>query len=815
MSQPTQPPDPPPDSPIDSNEPASEDLQPFVITLPDDPASGPDWYLWAAVLALLALVAFWPAISGTFLWDDDQYVTQNKALLDSSGLLQIWKIPPGTIQYYPLTFTALWIEHHFWENNSLGYRVVNLILHAGAALILWRILRRLSVPGAWAAAAIWAIHPLQAESVCWISECKNILSGILALASVLFYLEFTGMRDPDSKRRLWDLPEDWHLYAISAGFFLLAMLSKTAVCFLPVVILIILWWKRRLSPISIFGLAPMLVIGAALAWETSRLETDPSGPIGASGPEWQLSFAQRLLISGNDLWFYVGKLLLPIHQSFIYPRHVPTPLNITEWLPLIAAAVVLAALAVGIKTLGRGPLAAVLCYIAMLFPALGFANVYPFRFSFVADHYQYLAGIGLIVLAVWLVSKIAAPLWMPREALTERPVVGKSAPIAAVIAAVLLVLGIASWNRAAVFAEPLTLWQDVLKPDKNPQSWLAAYNLAIVQRGQATASFEDAASYLQAKDEDSSKASAGEALAELDESNRLVRMVLDNPLAPEDAKYRAYDTAAENDITRMLAPESDASKLLEDAAGQLTHALSFAAAQADPLPYYTLGIVDLNQAQRLQKRLGATENEATTTSATTRPATPQERQFIDLFEKARENVGRATELSLAALNSPRTSPEALRVLPLATLQRGNVDWTLAAFAHQHNDVNSENQFSRDAAADFGAAVQLNPNSVEARYRLALALENIGDLDGAKVNLLAILRDLDHNNALAYNEIGRVILESRPTNMAQYEAAVESFREALKQDPNLSGAKKNLDLALKMLASTRPTTQPAPSSQPSP
>ncbi len=150
-----------------------------------------------------------------------------------------------------------------------------------------------------------------------------------------------------------------------------------------------------------------------------------------------------------------------------------------------------------------------------------------------------------------------------------------------------------------------------------------------------------------------------------------------------------------------------------------------------------------------------------------------------------------------------------------------MDWTLAEFAHRHNDVNSENQFSRDAANDFARAVQFNPTSVEARFRLALALENVGEIDGAKANLLVILRDLDHHNAPAYNEIGRLILESRPTNMAEYEAAVESFREALNEYPNLPGAKRNLDLALKMLASTRPTTQAAsttqaaPSSQPSP
>jgi tetratricopeptide (TPR) repeat protein len=809
MSQPPQPPNPP----MDPNDPASEEAQPFVITLPDDPASRNDWYLWAAVMALIALVAFWPAISGTFLWDDDQYVTQNPALLDATGLKEIWKIPPGTIQYYPLTFTALWIEHHFWENNSLGYRVVNLILHAGAALILWRILRRLSIPGAWAAAAIWAIHPLQAESVCWISECKNILSGILALASVLFYLEFAGFRDPETDKRVWEVPEDWQLYAISAGFFLLALLSKTAVCLLPVAILLILWWKGRLSPLRILGLLPMLIIGAALAWETSRLETDPTGPIGATGPDWQLTFAQRLQIAGHDLWFYVGKLLLPIHQSFVYPRQVPTAANFIEWIPLIAALVVLVILAIAIKKLGKGPLAAALCYIAILFPALGFANVYPFRFSFVADHYQYLAGIPLIVLIVWLVSKIAAPLWKPRLIDPTQPVVGKSASIAILATAILLVLGITSWNRAAIFAEPFTLWQDVLKPDKNPQSWLAASNLARLQQSQALSSFDDAATFLQSKDEASSKASAADALAELDESNRMVQMVIDNPQTPGDVRYKIYDQATENDITRMRSPDSDSSQLLADAANQTAHALGFPESQNDPLPFYLQGLVDLKAASELQKHVATQSEGPAISSATTRPTTPQEQPFINLFQKSRDYLSRSIELSLAGLNSPRIAPEALRVLPLAALQRGKVDWTLASFAHDHNDVNSEQQFSKDAVTDFGYAVQFNPTSIEPRFQLALALENIGQFDAAKGNLLVILRDINHQYAPAFNEIGRVIMKSRPTTMDEYEAAVESFREAYKEDPNLTDAKENLDLALKMIATTRPATNP--SSQPSP
>jgi tetratricopeptide (TPR) repeat protein len=801
MSQP--PPSDPSSHPVDPN---LEEGQPFTVTLPDDPASGQDWYLWAAVLALIALVAFWPAISGTFLWDDDQYVTQNHALLDASGLAQIWKIPPGTIQYYPLTFTALWIEHHFWGANALGYRVANLLAHAGAAILLWRILRRLSVPGAWAAAAIWAIHPLQAESVCWISECKNILSGVLALAPTLFYLEWAGVRDPDSNAKIWNLKQDWQLYAIGIGFFLLAMLAKTVVCFLPAALLLILWWKRRISVSSIVGLIPMALIAAPLAWVTSALETSPNGPVGASGPDWQLSFAQRLMIAGQDLWFYAGKLVAPIHQSFIYPRHVPNPADAAEWIGLIAALAVVIILALGIKKFGRGPLVAVLCYIAALFPALGFFNVYPFRFSFVADHFQYLAGIPLIVLGVWIISAIFRPLWKPAAISTEHRLAGKSATIAVLASAVLLVLGTASWFRATVFADPVSLWQDVLSPGKNPQSWLAGYNLARLRQGEATDSFNDAASYSQARDQDDSTASAKDALALLDESDQLVRAVLDNPATPDDVRYKAYDQSAENDITRMRSPEADSHRLLQHAADQLHHALGFAVAKNDPLPYYTLGIVDVNLAHELQKHSPKKTDLPTTKSATTRPATAQERPLLDLYRQARDHFGRASDLSLAQLNSPRVGPEALRVLPLAALQRGNVDWALASFAHDHNDVDSENQHSHDAVTDFSRAVQYKRANVEARYRLALAQENVGDLVAAKDNLMVILSDLDDHYAPAYNEIGRVILELRPTNMQEYEAAVESFKEALKLDPSLTGAQKNLDLAMKMLATTRPTTR---------
>ena len=800
----------------DSSQAEGEHAQPFSFTLPDDPNSGKDWYLWAAVLALIALVAFWPAINGSFLWDDDQYVTQNRALLDSSGLKEIWKIPPGTIQYYPLTFTVLWAEHQFWANQALGYRVVNLLLHAGAAIVLWRILRRLEIPGAWAAAAIWAVHPLQAESVCWISECKNVLSGVLVLGSLLFYLEYAGVRDPNSKNRIWNLTEDWQACAISLGLFVLAALAKTVVVLGPLVILAILWWKKKLTLSRALGALPMLVIGGALAMETSHLETNPNGLIGAAGPDWDFSFIQRLLISGRDFWFYIGKLVFPINQSFIYPRIVPDPAG-SEWVFLIAAIVVFAIVIYAASAkLDRGPLAAMSCYVFLIFPALGFFNVYPFRFSFVADHFQYLAGIPLIVLFVSIIAGLLKPLWKND---------GPSASMTVIAALLLVVLGTASWIRADIFADQASLWKDVLKPGKNPQSWLAAFNLARIDQSQAGGMFDQAANLSQNGDADTSKQEAQDAIALLDSSDQLLSDVVSNPTTPNDVLYRAHDQWAENDVTRMRSPDTDSAKALNHAASQMEKALWFTDAKRDPLPYYTLGIVDLNRAQRLQKSLPPATRQAVamgpaatmpSESATTRPYSSDEQQVIDLYGKARGSFQRALEVAKSGMTSPTVAPEAAKVLPLAAFQSGNIDWNLAAGAHEHSDLTGENKHSVDAAIDYSIAVRLNPSNIDSRYRLALALENIGQLDEAKNQLIVILRDLDHYDAEAYNEIGRVILEQRPTDMADYEAAVQSFKDALRLNPNLVGAQANLELAMKMVATTRPATRSstAPSAVPS-
>ena len=241
----------------------------------------------------------------------------------------------------------------------------------------------------------------------------------------------------------------------------------------------------------------------------------------------------------------------------------------------------------------------------MLFPALGFFDVYPFRFSFVADHFQYLAGIPLIVLFVAIAARILGPLWQGRAAPGDQAATGRSAAIAAIVSVLLVVLGTAAWLRADVFTTSSRLWQDVLQDDKNPRSWLAAYNLGRIRQGEASAAFDDADRFYTGGDPDSSKASATEALRLLDDSDRLLKQALENPATPDDVRYKAHDQWAQNDITRMRSPDTDSTVLLAHASQELQMALAFSAADKDPLPYYTLGIVELNRGQRIHKQLAA------------------------------------------------------------------------------------------------------------------------------------------------------------------------------------------------------------------
>jgi Flp pilus assembly protein TadD len=349
---------------------------------------------FAAGAALFALttIAYAPVLSNGFIWDDDAYVTRNPTLESAAGLWRIWLEPGATPQYYPLVFTSFWLERWRWGLDPAAYHAVNVVLHALNAVLLWLALRRLQVPAAWFIACLFALHPVQVESVAWITERKNVLSTTFYLAAALAYWRFAlPTEDGDGAGGGWG----WYVAAL--GLFACALLSKTVACSLPAALLLVAWWKRgRVTRRDLWPLAPMFALGAAAGVFTAWLEKHH---VGASGPEWALAPVERCLVAGRALWFYAAKLAWPASLTFIYPRWQIDRYAWWQYLYPATAVLVVVVLYLLRHRIGRGPVTALCFFGGTLFPALGFINVYPMRYTFVADHFQYLACVGLLALA--------------------------------------------------------------------------------------------------------------------------------------------------------------------------------------------------------------------------------------------------------------------------------------------------------------------------------------------------------------------------------------------------------------------------------
>jgi Tfp pilus assembly protein PilF len=435
--------------------------------------------LGVAAIVVASFVAFAPALRGQFLWDDDYYVSSNRLLQSWVGLQRIWfDVLSGPTsyplpQYYPMTHTSFWIEYRLWGLRPTGYHVTNVVLHVCSALLIWLTLRKLGVAGAWAAAALWAVHPLNVESVAWIAERKNVLSGFFFFASIYVYLRYAGViRGPERPSEYLSLPrERERVYALALVLFLLAVLSKTVTATMPAVVLLVMWWKRRRITARDLGmLAPLFACGIALAALTSYMEQHR---VGALGSEWNYPFPSRIVIAGQAFWFYLQKLVVPHPLIFNYPRPDPNSLPAWMWVYPIAAVALLGTLATLQRHIGRGPAAAMLYYAGTLFPAMGFVNVFPHRYAFVADHFAYLSIVGPIALVAALAAWAGAR-YLPRDGLARR------APLAGAAAVVLVALLVVSAKRSRVFAGPEELWEDTLR--KNKQSWMAANNYGVYLR---------------------------------------------------------------------------------------------------------------------------------------------------------------------------------------------------------------------------------------------------------------------------------------------------------------------------------------------
>jgi protein O-mannosyl-transferase len=429
--------------------------------------------LIAAIIIAVALV-YLPALRGNFVWDDFLLITGNPLLQNASGLLEIWS-GGRTADYFPLTNTVFWIEHHLFGRNATGYHAVNILLQTVNALLIWRLLERLNIRGAWLAGLVFGIHPVHVASVAWISELKNLLSMFFALLSILFFLEL------DEKR----LRNSATAYAASLVFFVLALLSKTQVVFLPVILLLCAWWRDKKSSgtntsqnlrrdfirsLPFFLLA--IVLGLVTMWFQNRGIGEEEIVIG--------SLPRRFVNAAMGVWWYAGHLFAPVRLMAIYPNWRFNSPQVLEWLPLIGLIAILAGLWHWRNRGARGAFFAVACFVIALLPALGLVRMaYVRSGTLVADHHQYFADVSLLA----LFSAGVASVWRQRQRAIQ-------IATAAIVILPLGAMGTYAFNRAEVYRNEETLWQDNLS--KNPDAWQAHIQIAqrrFDQEGYAEAAY--------------------------------------------------------------------------------------------------------------------------------------------------------------------------------------------------------------------------------------------------------------------------------------------------------------------------------------
>jgi tetratricopeptide (TPR) repeat protein len=452
------------------------------------------------VLFFAVVLVYQPVWYGGFTWDDDDLITANPSIIGPLGLKEIWTTHAADI--CPLTITSFWVEHALWGLAPLPYHLTTVCLHGACAVVLWRVLRSLAVPGAWLGAALWALHPVLVDSVAWITEMKNTQSGLFFLLSILFYLKFR--QTPDDGNRARGRP-----YVLSLVFAALAMASKSSTVVLPVVLCLCAWWsERRWNGRNLTALAPMFLMsmaaGAVSIWTQRRN--------GAEDPHWVLTWPQSLVAAGDAVWFYLGKLIWPRSLALVYPRWQIEADSWISYLPLLAVMIVLVVWWSRRRSWARPWFFAAACFLVALLPVLGLVSMTFSRYSLVADHFQYLAAMAPLALAGAGMARWAD--FAPVE---------KSWLYSTLGAGVLLILGLLSWQRAWVYENDETLWTDTLT--RNPDCWVGHNNLGSFLRrkgelDQAMSHFERAAeinpNYAEAHN------NLGNALVEMDRTDEAI-----------------------------------------------------------------------------------------------------------------------------------------------------------------------------------------------------------------------------------------------------------------------------------------------------
>ncbi len=631
------------------------------------------WPLGIVFLLLLSatVAVYWPCLRGDFLWDDAGHVT-SPDLQSWSGLLRIWFEPGVTQQYYPLLHSAFWLEHLLWGDATLGYHLINVIWHATAACLFVALLRRLQVPGALLAGFLFALHPVCVESVAWISEQKNTLSAVFYLAAALAWLRFEEERRPGR-------------YAIATLWFLAALLTKTVTATLPAALLVVVWWRRGYLSwrVDVRPLLPWFASGIAAGLFTAWFER--SG-IGAQGADFELSLVERGLLAGRVVWFYLGKLVWPADLAFFYPRWDIDAGAAWQYLFPAATLAVLGALVWRARRgHGRGLLASVLLFGGTLFPVLGFVNVYPFVFSYVADHFQYLASLAPFALAA---AGMVSAAQSGRCGLSWR---GAQAIGCVLIA----VSGLFTWQQSAHYVNSIALYRATLA--NSPDSWVAHHNLAaeLTARGSPAEALPHALRAVELKPD------YPEALSNLaDNLTRTGRAAEALPLLERALHVQPGYAPAENNLGIALVRLGR----IEEAVSRFQRAIALQPQLADA--HYNLGLAEAERGAFA----AAIPHFAETLRL--RPDHPEAPLYYglalalsDRLAEARPHFERAMTLNPASA-APR------QIYGRVLYRSDQTDAALALFRE---------------------ALRLDPNLPEVHRDLALALRRLGHLEEAQLH----------------------------------------------------------------------------------
>jgi Flp pilus assembly protein TadD len=702
---------------------------------------------WLPVTLLLALtaLAYAPALRAGFVWDDDASVTGNRFITGPDGLRQLW-FTTHAPDYWPVTSSAFWIEWRLWGLHPFGYHLVNLGLHGGAVILLWTVLRRLRLPGATLAALLFALHPVNVESVAWITQLKNLLALLFFLGSVYCFLrtDLAAGRAPRGRRAA-----AWYGASLLAA--VLALLSKGSVAPLPFVLLGLIAWHRRVHLRDLWLLTPFFLASAGLAWVDVWFQAHQ-----AAGSEVVRSAGalERLLGAGAVVWFYLGHALWPFHLAFVYPAWSVRAGHLAWWLPLLAAlsaTLLLVRLARGsgrAAPAARAGLFAWGYFCLMLVPVMGFVEIYYMRYALVADHYEHLALIGVV--------GFAGAAWAQWGRASAPPASGPFGPAARtlrlpVAAGVVTLLGFLTWRQCQAYRSAEQLYRTTLV--QSPTASLPRYNLALLlatsgREAEAISTYED---YLRL--------------------NPLDAEAENNLGVLEAGAGRTADAIAHYTAALRLAPRfAEAHNNLGTAYAQDRGRRAEAAHEYEAAVRLRPGYPEAESNWGLLLAAGGDPAAALPHDRRAVLLKPQDASYHEALAAALAQLAGGTPESIAEYQvAARLRPDSARI-------RYNLAAELALLPDR-----------REAAmAQYAEALRLQPAYAEAHNNLGILLAAAGRTDEARAHYAAALA-LNPRYAEAHNNLA-VLLARLPGRLPE---AIREEEQAVQLDPANAGAARNL------------------------